>query len=65
MEVKVSRRFAKPILFLFKILGCQKMLVVSKGFGIDYELFTELFWDEDKELDFNNDTQYQDFRIWL
>jgi hypothetical protein len=41
------------------------MLLVCKGYGEDYELFTELYWDEDKELDFNNDTQYQDFRIWL
>jgi hypothetical protein len=65
MEVNVSRRFVKPFLFLFKILGCQKMLLVCKGYSEDYELFTELNWDEDKELDFNSDTQYQDFRIWL
>jgi hypothetical protein len=41
------------------------MLLVCKGYSEDYELFTELYWDEDKELDFNSDTQYQDFRIWL
>ncbi len=65
MEIKVSRILAKPILFLLKILGCQKILLVCKGYGEDYELFTELCWEEDKELDFKNDTQYQDFRIWF
>ncbi len=65
MEIKVSRSFAKPILLLFKILGCQKMLLVCKGYGEDYESYTELCWEEDKELNFKNDNQYQDFRIWL
>ena len=65
MGKKVNRSFAKPIIFLFKIFGCQKILLVCKGYGEDYELFTELCWEEDKELDFKNSTQYQDFRIWL
>ncbi len=65
MEIKVSRILVKPILILFNILGIQKIILVCKGYGEDYELFTGLSWEEDKELDFVNDTQYEDFRIWL
>ena len=65
MEIKVSRSLTKPILFLFYMLGCQKILLVCKGYGEDYYSSTELCWEEDKELDFKNDTQYNDFRIWL
>lgn len=64
MDLKISRSFVKPILFLLNILNCQKMLIVCKGYGEDYESYTELCWEEDKELDFKNDIQYQDFRIW-
>jgi len=65
MEINVNRILVKPILFLIKMISCQKIILVCKGYGEDYELYTELSWEEDSELDFKNDTQYQDFRIWL
>lgn len=65
MKLTVSRILVKPILFLLKMIRYQKIVLVCKGYGEDYELYTELSWEEDSELEFKNDTQYQDFRIWL
>lgn len=66
MEIKVSRFLAKPILFLIGIIGCnKKVILVCKGYGEDYELYTELCWEEDKELDFLHDRVYKDFKLWF
>lgn len=37
---------------------------MCKGYGDDYELYTGLYWAEDKDIDFF-DTCYEDFRLWI
>jgi hypothetical protein len=65
MEIKVNRIVAKPILFMTNLFPCKKIMLVCKGYGEDYEFYTELCWKEDKELDFINDKTYQDFKLWF
>ncbi|MGX7687433.1 hypothetical protein ACWA1C_09740 [Flectobacillus roseus] len=50
---------------MLHILRFKKVLLVCKGYGEDYELFTELTWEDDRDLNLKNDTQYEDFRIWI
>lgn len=65
MEIKINRLFAKPILFTLNLFHCKKVLLVCKGYGDDFEYYTELSWEEDKELNLFNDKTYQDFRVWF
>lgn len=65
MEFKINRLLVKPILYLLFIFPKSEIILVCKGYGEDYDLFTGLDWEEDKELDFKNDFQYEDFRIWF
>lgn len=65
MKINISKYFVSFFLFLSKSLPEDKFLVVCKGYGDDYELFTGLHWEEDKDLDFIQDEQYSDFQLWL
>ena len=65
MEIKINRLFAKPILFVLNVFRCKRILLVCKGYGEDYELYTKLCWEEDKELDLLRDKTYQDYKLWL
>jgi hypothetical protein len=37
-------------------------VVVCKGYGEDWKLYTGLDWGEDKDNDFR---EYKDFRVWV
>jgi hypothetical protein len=65
MVINVNRFLAKPILFIINVLDCKKVLLVCKGYGDDYELYTELCWEDDKGLDLFRDQVYQDFKLWF
>ena len=65
MKINISKYFVSFFLFLSKSFPEDKFLVVCKGYGDDYELFTGLHWEEDKDLDFIQDEQYSDFQLWL
>ena len=65
MEIKVNRFLAKPILFLIKVFNIKRVILVCKGYGDDYELYTELCWEEDKDLDLFRDKVYQNFKLWF
>jgi len=61
MEIKISPFLAKLILQLN--LFC-RVLVMCKGYGEDYENFTELVWEDDKYLDFYDQKTYPEFQLW-
>jgi hypothetical protein len=65
MKINISKYLVDFFLFLSKSFSEDKFLVVCKGYGDDYELFTGLNWEEDKDLDFIHDKQYSDFQLWL
>lgn len=65
MKINISKYLVSFFIFLSKSFPEDKFLVVCKGYGYDYELFTGLHWEEDKDLDFIHDKQYSDFQLWL
>lgn len=62
MEIPLSPFLAKIILRLNPFYCA---LVMCKGYNEDYENFTELVWEDDKNLDFYNRETYPEFQLWL
>ena len=62
MEIKISPFFAKLIL---RINPFDRILVVCRGYDEDYENFTELVWEDDKDFDFYDRETYPEFRLWI
>ncbi|TSA44815.1 hypothetical protein D4R52_03635 [bacterium] len=62
MAIKLSPFWAKTILMLNPF---SKILVVCKGYSEDYENFTELVWEDDKDLEFYDRETYPEFQLWL
>ena len=38
---------------------------MCRGYSEDYENFTELVWDEDKDLEFYDRETYPQFQLWV
>lgn len=38
--------------------------VMCRGYGDDLENFTELVWEDDKDLDFYDRENYPQFQLW-
>ncbi len=38
---------------------------MCKGYNEDYDNFTELIWDDDKDLNFSDRDTYPQFQLWL
>lgn len=55
--------------FLAKIIlrfnPFRKILIVCKGYSEDYDNFTELVWEDDKNLDFYDRDTYPQFQLWI
>jgi len=41
------------------------MIVVCKGYTEDYDNYTELVWEDDKDLDFYDRETYPEFQLWI
>ncbi len=39
--------------------------VMCRGYNEDTEQFTELVWSEDADLDFNDQSSYPEFQLWV
>ncbi|MDD4625233.1 MAG: hypothetical protein PHC82_02835 [Candidatus Pacebacteria bacterium] len=62
MEINISPFWAKIIL---RLNPFNKLLVMCKGYNEDYNNFTELVWEDDKYLDFNDKISYPKFQLWM
>jgi len=62
MEINVGPLLAKIIL---KINPFIKIKVMCRGYSEDFENFTELVWEDDKDLEFFNKEDYPQFQIWF
>lgn len=55
--------------FLAKIIlrfnPFSKILVVCKGYDEDYKNFTELVWQDDRNLDFYDKESYPESQLWF
>lgn len=65
MKISLNKNIVKFFLYVSQFLPENKFLVVCKGYGEDNELFTQLNWQEDSELDFVNDIQYSNYQLWV
>ena len=62
IAVPITRYIARLIL---AIIQNRRVLVMCKGYNEDYDNFTELVWEDDKELDFSDKNTYPEFQIWI
>lgn len=61
MEISISPFLAKIFL---RINPFKRIFIMCKGYSEDYENFTELVWEDDKYLDFNDRIAYPQFQLW-
>ena len=61
MAINLSPRMAKIIL---RINTFTKLKVMCRGYSEDLENFTELVWQDDKNLDFLDQKTYPQFQLW-
>jgi len=65
MEIKLSPSWAKIILRFISYRLSHRILVVCRGYNDDCKNFTELIWEDDKDLDFYDRKDYPEFRLWI
>lgn len=61
-EVPISPFLAKLIL---RLNPFHRILVMCKGYNEDYKNFTELVWEDDRDLNFYDQETYPKFQLWL
>lgn len=61
-EIFIPRIFAKSTLWLTQFFHEKNVVLVCKGYGDDWEYYTGLYWEEDKEIYV---WWYEDYRIWI
>ena len=61
MEINLSPILAKIIL---RFNPFTRLKVMCRGYSEDLENFTELVWEDDKDLDFNDRETYPQFQLW-
>ncbi|MBI4114332.1 MAG: hypothetical protein HY445_00635 [Candidatus Niyogibacteria bacterium] len=65
MEVPLPPFCAKLILRAIPYALSHRVLVMCRGYSEDIENFTELVWEDDKDLDFHDKETYPEFQLWL
>jgi len=61
MEIPLTPFLAK---FILHFNPFNRMLIMCLGYGEDYEEFTELVWEDDKDLDFYDKNTYPKYQLW-
>lgn len=61
MNLKLSPKLAKIIL---RFNPFTRFKVMCRGYNEDFKNFTELVWEDDKDLDFNDKRTYPEFQLW-
>jgi hypothetical protein len=62
MPIKLLPFIAK---FVLRLNTSGGIIVVCKGYNEDYENFTELVWQDDKDLNFTDRETYPEFQLWI
>jgi len=62
LSITISPFLAKVIL---KLNPFRCIFVMCKGYSEDYDNFTELVWEDDKDLDFTDRETYPKFQLWF
>ena len=62
MAITINPFLARVIL---RINQFTHILVVCSGYSEDCKTFTELVWEDDKDLDFYDIETYPQFQLWI
>lgn len=52
IEIPIFKKIAKPLIWFTNFFSDNNAVVVCKGYGDDWDYYTGLYWDEDKDNDF-------------
>lgn len=63
-SIKIPMLLVKTFMLLSNFFNDNNFLVVCKGYDGDYDSYTGLYWDEDKDIDIK-DSEYFDFQLWF
>jgi len=61
IEITLTPFLAKLIL---RFNSFNHLKVMCLGYGEDFEQFTELVWEDDRDLDFYDKESYPEFQLW-
>lgn len=61
MAINLSPKLVKLILRFNPFI---RLKVMCRGYSEDLENFTELVWEDDKYLDFDDRETYPQFQLW-
>lgn len=62
IEISIFKNITKSLIWLAKFFNDERVVVVCKGYGDDWDYYTGLYWDEDKDNDLS---EYDNFKLWL
>ena len=62
IAIKLPRFTVRFFLKTLGILSRPNIIIVCKGYGEDWEYYTELGWDEGEDLEVES---YEDYQIWV
>lgn len=65
MAIKIRPFWVKIILRLIPYQISHRVMVVCRGYNEDDKNFTELVWEDDKNLDFYDKDTYSEFQLWV
>ena len=60
-EISILKFLVKPTIWLSQFLDENYFVLVCKGYDDDWENFTGIYWQDDKE----NCLVYKDYKIWV
>lgn len=60
-EIPVFKFLVRPLLWFSKFLKENNFVLACKGYDSDFEIFTGIYWEDDKE----NCLDYEDYEIWV
>lgn len=63
-SISLSRYVVRPVLWLSQFFNDNYFVVVCMGYDED-DLYTGLYWNDDKTINFWTDTEYYDFQLWI
>lgn len=65
MEITINPFLAKLVLRAIPYRLSHRILIMCRGYNEDSKNFTELVWEDDKNLDWRNKDTYPQFQLWL
>lgn len=62
VELPIPRTLAH---ILLRINRSNRILIMCRGYNEDYDNLTELVWEDDRMLDFQDRDSYPEFQLWI